>query len=324
MSPIEIFTTLGQRLATFGHDAATREVMRLAIENNGWFEEGDIMRAVEAIRLKMLDKEQLTRWLSDYPAPTNSPRRVAVIMAGNIPLVGFFDLMCVVVSGHECYVKPSSKDTHLMRFIIDELKSIDSSLRIFDYSADDNYDMVIATGGDEANRYFSEHFNGCKRVLRGSRHSVAVLTGEEDEATLKALQRDITAYSGLGCRSVSMIFLPEGHTPQLPITKAPNAKLERNIRQMRALLTMQQREFIDCGAFLLIEGHDFPTSLATVTLRHYRNIEEAEEWITSNRDKIQCVVSSTQTEGHIAPGEAQYPTLWDYADGVDTMHFLLD
>lgn len=316
---VDIFSALGERLTHFGGDDASNRIIDEAIAVNGWFTRADILRAVEAIRSEMLDRDKLTAWLSRY-SKAIEPKRVAVIMAGNIPLVGFFDLLCVVAAGHECHVKPSSKDSVLMRYVVEQLRDIEPSIAIYDYSADATYDMAIATGGDDANAYFREHFAGTRTLLRGSRHSVAVLNGNESAEELQALYNDITAYSGLGCRSVSMLFVPRGYVPDFKRGEAVNAKLRRNIQAMRATLTIEGAEFWDAGAFIMRRGEDFAQSLAVITLREYSDIEEVKKWIEENTEHIQCVVSRSD----IPFGRAQYPALMDYADGVDTMRFLLD
>ena len=325
-----IFIQLRERLNGFGSTPRTEEIINRAIEANEWFTYDDIVNAVQAIRCGMLSESHIREWLAHYPA-TKTPKRVAVIMAGNIPLVGFFDLMCVIASGHDCYVKTSSKDAVLMQFIIDELKLICSNIPIYEYSSEQTYDMAIATGGDEANEYFREHFRGTRTLLRGSRHSIAVLDGSESEEILYSLGLDISSYSGMGCRSVSMLFVPRGYRPRIPFNRAVNSKLKRNIASMRALLTMQHRDIIDCQGFLLAPGNEFPSSLAMVTLYEYDNISEVEAWIESHTNSIQCVVAHDNMTtikppfGRIIPfGAAQIPNLWDYADGVDTMKFLLD
>lgn len=319
---IDILATLGRRLAYFGKDDASRAIISRAIEQNEWFTDDDILQAICAIRREMLDEEKLRRWLSNY-RPATEPKDVAVVMAGNIPLVGFFDLVCVLASGHRCHIKPSSKDAVLMEFIVGELKQINSQIPIFTYNPAREYDMAIATGGDSANRYFREHFASTRALLRGSRHSVAILDGTESVEELSALMRDITAYSGLGCRSVSMIFTPTGHLPELPYCEARNRKLHRNIASMRALYTIQQRDYQDYGACLGIYGERFSESLAIVTLRNYNDIADVKTWLEDNCDHIQCVVSHIPAIECAVPfGEAQYPTLWNYADGIDTMKFL--
>lgn len=316
---VDIFSALGERLTRFGSDDASNRIIDEAIAANGWFTRTDILRAVEAIRSEMLDREKLMAWLSHYTKAVE-PKRVAVIMAGNIPLVGFFDLLCVVAAGHECHVKPSSKDSVLMRYVVEQLRDIESNIAICGYSANATYDMAIATGGDDANAYFRDHFAGTRTLLRGSRHSVAVLNGNESAEELQALYNDITAYSGLGCRSVSMLFVPRGYMPDFKRGVAENAKLRRNIQAMRATLTIEGAEFWDAGAFIMRRGENFVQSLAVITLREYSYIEEVKKWIEENTEHIQCVVSRSD----IPFGRAQYPALTDYADGVDTMRFLLD
>lgn len=320
---VDIFVALGERLNSFGGDDRTNKVIEEALAANGWFTRADILRAVGAIRSEMLDREALTKWLKNYTRSA-APKRVAVIMAGNIPLVGFFDLLCVLASGHECHIKPSSKDSVLMRYVIEQLRDIESNIAIYDYSADATYDMAIATGGDDANAYFREHFAGTRTLLRGSRHSVAVLNGAESAEELRALYNDITAYSGLGCRSVSMLFVPEGYIPAFERGVAENVKLRRNVQAMRATLTIEGAEFWDAGAFIMRQGDDFAQSLAVVTLKEYLDIEEVNAWIKANAERIQCLVSNCGIEGSQPLGRAQYPALMDYADGVDTMRFLLD
>ena len=320
---VDIFVALGERLANFGGDKQSNRIIEDAIAANGWFTRADILRAVDAIRSEMLNREALSKWLNNYVA-TVEPKRVAVIMAGNIPLVGFFDLLCVLAAGHECHMKPSSKDSVLMRYIVEQLRDIEPNIAVFDYSSDASYDMAIATGGDDANAYFREHFAGTRTLLRGSRHSVAVLNGGESIEELRALYNDITAYSGLGCRSVSMLFAPRGFVPNFERGEAENAKLRRNIQAMRATLTIEGAEFWDAGAFIMRRGDDFAQSLAVITLKEYDDMEEVKSWIEINAEHIQCIVSNCGIENSHPLGRAQYPALADYADGVDTMRFLLD
>ena len=247
---------------------------------------------------------------------------VAIIMAGNIPLVGFFDLLCTLCSGHSAYVKPSSKDRILMEYIVAQLKEIEPTVPIYPYAPTEQYDLAIATGSDEANDYFRRHFATTRALLRGSRHSVALLDGTETVAELQGLMRDITLYSGSGCRSVSLIFAPRGTEIDIPRTAPTNPKLGNNLRSRRALYTIQKRPFDDYHAFLLVEGKEFPTSLAEVALYRYDDIAEVERWLDAQHDGIQCVVSHLPLPNAIPFGQAQYPTLRDYADGVDTMLFL--
>ena len=318
----EIFSTLGRRLDGFGSDAATRSCIDRAIEANGWFTQRDILRAVDAVRSEMLDPGKLDAWLSGY-TPVAVPRDVAVIMAGNIPLVGFNDLLCVAASGNVCCVKPSGKDTVLMEMIIDMLREIEPQIAIRPFDDAASYDAVIATGGDDANRYFRTRFAGTESLLRGSRHSVAVLSGNESTEDLAALIDDITSYSGLGCRNVSMILLPQGYDPDLYTDRPINVKLRRNLVATAAMLTMQRRPFTDCGAFLCVESTTFPSALSCVALHRYDDTAQVEKWLSDNDAHIQCVVTDRlEHPRRAAFGRAQYPALTDYADGCDTMSFL--
>ena len=224
---IGLFSRLGCRLRGFGDDARTREVIGRACRENGWFTPADICRAVAAVADGMLRRDALAEWLAPYPVPVAEPRRVLVVMAGNIPLVGFFDMLCVLAAGHRCLVKPSAKDTVLMEYVIGLLRGIDPQVPVEFYDGSTSPDAVIATGSDNANRYFRAQYAGIPALLRGNRQSVAVLGGRETPAQLTALADDIWAYSGLGCRSVSLLFLPEGYDLQ-----AADAGGEREIQEL--------------------------------------------------------------------------------------------
>ena len=314
---------MGDSLRTLGNTPEGEAVITRSVEHNPWFTRTDILRAIDAICSEMLDRTKLREWLAHYPT-TSTARRVAVIMAGNIPMVGLFDLVCVIAAGHECHIKPSSKDSVLMRYVVESLKAIDPNVAIYDYDPTEHYDMAIATGGDDANRYFREHFAQTRSLLRGSRHSIAVLDGTESTLELEGLTTDITAYSGLGCRSVAMLFIPRGTMPLLPHTEPINPKLRGTLRSTRALYTLQHRGFNDHGAYLSVYGEEFSKSLAMVTLREYDNLDEVRQWISTNAGHLQCIVSHADISGAVPFGRGQYPTLWDYADGIDTMRFLLD
>ncbi len=322
LSAIDIFSALGGRLQRFGREPESQRCIAAAVESNGWFSERDVCRAVDAIRTEMLDRRKLTAWLAGY-TPVASPCRVAVIMAGNIPLVGFFDLLCVVASGNACYVKLSGKDSVTMSYVIGLLREIEPAIPVFEYDPDARYDMVIATGGDDANRYFRSRFAGVRSLLRGSRHSAAVLSGCQSAEELRGIVDDITSYSGLGCRSVSMLLVPRSF--RLDSLTAPfcGGKRGHNLAAARAMLTMQKRDFVDCGAFLCVEQREFPSALSCVSYIRYDDIAEVEDWLAGHDDELQCVVSTVTTHPRqVPPGRAQYPTLRDYADGIDTMSFL--
>lgn len=271
----------------------------------------------------MLSRDKLEAWLGDYPAvPVAAPRRVLVVMAGNIPLVGFFDLLCTVVSGHRCLLKPSAKDTVLMEYVVGLLRDIDPSVPVEFYDGTSPVDAVIATGSDNANRYFRTRYAGIPSLLRGSRQSAAVLSGDETPEQLAGLADDIWAYSGLGCRSVSLLFLPEGYelTLQMPDV---NNKYKNNYRQTRALLAMQGRPFRDLGAAVAVEQRDFPAALSQIAYTRYKSLNEVAEWLAMHDDELQCVVTECLPYSRRAAfGCAQSPALADYPDDRDVIAWL--
>ena len=325
-STIQIFSELGARLAEFGSDEVSRSVMARAVAENEWFSVSDIRYAVEAIRCEMLDAERVTQWLSYYPsAGLGVPKRVAIIMAGNIPLVGFFDLMCVIANGDIPYVKPSSKDRVLEAYVEKLLCEIEPSLKIERYEEGAIYDAVIATGGDSANLYFSTAFAGVPCLLRGSRHSVAVLSGMENNGELEGLTDDIFRYSGLGCRNISLLFVPKGFKVKLSAPKMCRA-YHNNYLQSRALLTMQGAKFEDLGEAVLVHSKvaEFPRFLSQINVVEYSSLEDVKSWLLHNDESLQCVVSGVDGlhSRQVSFGKAQKPTLFDYADERDTMQFL--
>ena len=325
-SAVEIFSKLGERLVGFGSDEASRSVVARAVAENEWFSVSDIRYAIEAVRREMLDAEKVERWLSHYPlAATHEAKRVAIIMAGNIPLVGFFDLMCVLSSGHIPFVKPSSKDRVLEEYIEQLLLDIEPSLSIEKYVEGAEYDAVIATGGESANLYFRTAFAGVPCLLRGSRHSVAVLSGKESKEQVARLADDIFIHSGLGCRNVSLLFVPKSYKLSLPTRKMCRA-YHNNYLQCRALLTMQGVDFVDLGEAVMVKPvqTEFPRFLSQINVVEYSSLEDVKRWLAENDEALQCVVSdiSGLHSRCVEIGQAQSPTLFDYADERDTMQFL--
>lgn len=320
---IDLFTELGARLASFGQDDISRQVIARAQSDNGWFTPQDIRRAVSAVADEMLQWENLRAWLSCYPVPAAVPRRVLVVMAGNIPLVGFFDLLCVVASGHRCLIKPSSKDTVLMEYVVGLMRELDPHVAVeFSDGTNTAVDAVIATGSDNANRYFRSRYAGIPALLRGSRHSVAVLSGRETEAQLCGLADDIFAYSGLGCRSVSMVFVPRGS--ELHLQAPPmNVKYKQNYRQTKAVLTMQDIPYIDLGTALLVCERNFPSALSQINYAYYDDLAEVEMWLAEHDAQLQCVATECMVHSRQTNlGRAQSPSLRDYPDDQDVMEFL--
>lgn len=318
------FVALGERLSHFGEEPLSREIIARACRDNPWFSPQEVRRAVQALVREMLQPDKLQPWLAAYPAlPVEKPTEVLVIMAGNIPLVGFFDLLCVVASGHRCRIKPSAKDRVLMEYVVQQLRDIDPELPVsFSTDADNAPDAVIATGSDNANRYFRARYAGIPTLLRGHRQSVAVLSGAESPEQLAGLADDIWSYSGLGCRNVSMLFLPVGYRPELRMpTVSP--KYRNNYLQTRALLAMQHRPMLDLGEAVAVEQREFPTALSELSYSCYHTTDEVATWLAEHDAELQCVVTECLDHPRrVAFGRAQSPALTDYPDARDVMAWL--
>lgn len=320
---IDLFCALGRLLSDFGNDAPSRRALEAACAANEWFSPGDVRRAVQALAEEMLQPDKLAQWLARYPAlPVTAPRNVLVVMAGNIPLVGFFDLLCTLAAGHRCTIKPSSKDTVLMEYVVGLLRGIDPAVPVRFHDDTESVEAVIATGSNNAVRYFQSRYAGIPALLRGSRQSVAVLSGRETPRQIEGLCDDIWAYSGLGCRNVSLIFAPEGYEAKLHI-KQVNSKYRSNYIQQKALLVMQRVPFVDLGGAVLVEQREFPEALSRIAVSRYRSPEEVSEWLALHDGELQCVVSECISHSRrVGFGKSQTPTLFDYPDDRDILDWL--
>ncbi len=323
---IDAFAALGGRLAAFGGDAATHDVLRRAAEVNPWFTEKDIVTAAGILAGTMLRRDVLTRWLGGRCA-AEPALRVGIVMAGNIPFVGFSDLLCVAAAGHTPCVKPSSKDAVLMEYVFGQLRALAPGLaieRLEDYAPD----ALIVSGSDNTGRHFRAAYGGIPMIVRGSRSSAAVLDGSETAAELAALACDMFLYSGLGCRNVSLLLVPRD-TDLVSLGRSlaearggVNPKYANNCRAVRARLAVEGAPFVDCGSFLMVEGADFPADLSVVTAVRCGSPVEAEEWLRAHEGRLQCVVGRTVHPRGVPFGMAQRPAPWDYPDGEDVLAFL--
>ena len=316
-SCVEIFSQLGKELKSL-----PQSVIAEAERQNEWF--CQVPTAIEAIRKQMLDPDKIREWISLYPIASHTPKRVAIIMAGNIPAVGFADLMYTICSGNIPVVKYSSKDRVLMEYITKTLQNIEPQLVIEQYTENSQVDAVIATGSDTAALHFRAMFGEIPTLVRGSRHSVAVLSGNESTEEIEKLSKDIFTYSGLGCRNVSLIFAPQGFDFKLSVPQMPQG-YDNNYRHARALMTMQGIKFTDCNGALTVESSaEFPRYISCINICRYNSIDDVKSWLADNKERVQCIVSAEKSiSGAVDFGCAQYPALNDYADNVDVMNFLL-
>ncbi len=298
-----------------------QNIINEAVVQNSWFSDFSINQAVSAICNSMLCEQNLEQWISHYKYKDIGTKKLGVIMAGNIPLVGFMDLLCAVVSGAEVYIKPSSKDKVLMMWVVEQFNELGRGIKLLDNSVD--LDMLIATGSDNANRYFNEVFPTAKKLLRNSRSSVAVLHSEITDNELLELWNDCFMYYGLGCRNVSHLFLHKDFDVCRLVELWKSKTISHpdfmgSYTQKRAMLTMNNESFVDGGYYILHSSSSLFVPLATVSFSYYENAEQVSELIASIKDKLQCVVG----QSYIPFGKTQMPELWDWADGEDVMKFI--
>jgi hypothetical protein len=326
---INAFHQLGEMIRNLSPDEKESLFVRTANENP-WFTAPNVDQALTGIS-KFLDRQGLEKWLSQYSLP-NKSRKIGVAMAGNIPLVGFHDLMCILLCGHQLVAKLSSNDSVLMKFVRDSLVDIDSSFaeKVLFEERLNGVEAVIATGSDNTSRYFEYYFRNIPHIIRKNRTSCAVILGEESPEEFSMLGKDIFSYFGLGCRNVSKIFVPENFDfPRMldslesfqPIIN--HHKYANNYDYQKSILLINQTHFYDNGFLMLTENENLVSPISTVYYQYYKDQTDLNMKLQSKVEKIQCVVSARGWYKHSVPfGEAQFPSVNDYADGVDTMMFL--
>lgn len=292
---------------------------------NGWFTPNNVRKALAAI-VEMLSEQKLKAWLDPYDLIGG--KRVAIIMAGNIPLVGFHDLLSVLISGHTAVIKMSSDDNQLLPIILDELKKIDPSFCekiLFAEEKMENFDAVIATGSDNSARYFDYYFSKYPHIIRKTRSSVAVLDGTESNEELEGIANDVFQYFGLGCRSISKVFLPKDYDLNLLFNAfyvhkevIDNKKYGNNYDYNKAIYMMGQHDVIENGFLIMKEELALKSPVSVLHYEFYDDLDLVHRLISDYQEQIQCVIG----KGFVPFGKAQYPALDDYADGVDSMEFL--
>jgi len=321
---IKGFVTLGQQLSDT-NNALLIEAKSAAYQQNAWFLPEFIDQAIEQIREQFLQQTALEEWTAAYPSIADQAThlKVGIVMAGNIPLVGFHDLLSTLIAGHTAVVKRSSKDQVLMDFIIASLIKINPAFeaQILVQEQLKNCDAYIATGGNTAGNYFEYYFGKFPHIIRKNKTSIAILDGTETLAELAALADDCMLYYGMGCRNVTQIWVPEGYDfiPFLNALKKYNYlqdqhKYKHNYDYQLALLMMRKQLYMDSGGVLMSEN---PSPFAAISQIHYQQYPLGTS-PTFNMDEIQCVVGKNQ----LPFGSLQKPLLAQYADGVDSLAFL--
>lgn len=329
---IHAFATLGEALQHLPKTELDALASR-AHQENGWFTPSSIARALEGLKM-LLEPVRLNQWVNSYPITSSQPKTVGVAMAGNIPFVGFHDLLCVLMAGHRLVYKPSSKDTVLLDFIRKKLVAIEP--RFADHISTserlNGVDAVIATGSDNTSRYFEYYFRNIPHIIRKNRVSCAVLQGDEPAEEIQKLGEDIFTYYGLGCRNVSCVYIPQ-ELDRIEFlnrlasfsTVMDNHKYTNNYTYQKSLLMLNQEPFFDNGFLLLRESNSLISPVAVLHYQVYRDLDDLRQRIRSSRESLQVVVSARGWfEGSLPFGTAQNPLVDDYADGVDTLKFLVN
>lgn len=334
---IKIFSFLGQNLESFRTDLKQNQGdfflkdiknnMCLAEQINPWFTIDNQMYSFDYWS-KTLTEENLKKWLKKLPKNTQ-PKKIGIICAGNIPMVGFHDILSVILSGNFASIKLSSKDNVLIPYFLDELSKIFKGLKNFyEFSPKiQEVDAVIATGSNNTARYFESYFKNIPHIIRRNRTSVAVFSGKETDADLVNFADDVFRYFGLGCRNVTQIFIPEGFDLNrifkafFPWKEIINHhKYANNYDYNKAVYLMNQYEIIENGFLLLKESDELKSPLAVLFYKRYKDMDEVRNFIAQHNEQLQCVVGNATNQ--IPFGQAQKPRLDDYADGIDTLTWL--
>lgn len=330
---IDALILLGTKINESANDLD--DIIEKAEIFNPWFTEKNIKLAMAAINNSFLKEGPINQLVAHYVI-TDPPevKKVGIVCAGNIPLVGWHDVMCTFLVGHISQIKLSEKDTVLMNWMIDSLVKINANVRHYFEIVErlKDYDAAIATGSNSTAQHFEYYFKHVPNIIRRNRNSIAILNGTETDEQLTAVGKDVFEYFGLGCRNVSLISVPSDYD----ITRLFVAwegfdelnmhnKYKNNFDYNSALYLLNKEEFLTNDFVIIKESDSILSRIATVHIRRYDTAEELSEWINSNLENIQCIVSSTDVNGieTVPFGESQCPDIMTYADGVDTIQFLL-
>ncbi|QYJ67673.1 acyl-CoA reductase [Flavobacterium litorale] len=340
------FITLGKFLSQFSDEGAAhndtiphndvffndfKSLIDVSQSHNRWFTPDNVRFAIQSWA-KALTATNLDRWLTNYTMNYTSPKTVGLVLAGNIPLVGFHDFLSVLITGNKVLVKTSSNDKHLLPFLAQYLIVIQPKLQnyiTFTENKLENFDAVIATGSNNTARYFEYYFEDKPAIIRKNRNSVAILTGNETKADLEALGEDIFRYFGLGCRNVSKLFVPTDYNFKTffeAVYKYGDIihydKYANNYDYNKAVFLMSEFKILDNEFLTLKEDESYTSPIASLFYEYYDDIEQLKTKLDTEAHQLQCIVSNKVTVNSIPFGQTQQPELWDYADNVDTIAFL--
>ena len=299
--------------------------------HNGWYTPENVYFSIQSWA-KALTEENLNKWLSAYNIQSKETKNVGLILAGNIPLVGFHDFLSVLISGNKVLIKTSSNDQHLLPFLANYLIVIEPEFAkkiTFVEGKLENFDAVIATGSNNTARYFEYYFKNTPSIIRKNRNSVAVLNGKETKEQLLGLGEDIFRYFGLGCRNVSKLFVPKGYSFEAffkAIYEYKDViyyeKYSNNYDYNKAVFLMSNFKLLDNEFLTLKEDTSYASPISSVFYEYYEDIDDLKTRLANEAEQIQCIVSNNLVSKSIPFGQTQQPKLWDYADNVDTIAFL--
>ncbi len=335
---IKDFSALGELLNNFAYGKNDLQLLSDAIENssneNHLFSREMQINSLKTISQLYLSKSELEEWTVEYESQIlESKSVVSIIMAGNIPLVGFHDFLTTLASGRKAEIKLSSKDRYLLPAIVNILCEINiywrSRVEFCNY-AGDNPTIVIATGGDDSASHFAQIFTNVPSIIRGSRSSVAVLSGKESNNDIRLLSDDMFLYYGRGCRSVSTIMLPVGSNIN-ELAKRINRFspysgdiiFKDSYRYQKAISVVAGEWYVDGEFFIFKNATTIPPPMGVIGVVWYSEVSDIDEFLGSNSKSLQCVVNYCTSEGMIMFGEAQRPSLIDYADGINCLEFII-
>ena len=329
---IKAFAKLGEWMLQLDNETLWR--IETVHHQNPWYTKENILKQFQSLGTN-LHEDKLTTWVAPY-SPKESNKVVGLVLAGNIPLVGFHDILCTLILGFKAQIKLSSDDANLTSIVLNKLLEIapdfQSQIQIVDKLA--NFDLVIATGSNNTARYFEYYFGKKPHIIRKNRNSIAVITGEESTEQLGKLGEDIFDYFGLGCRSVSKIFIPKNYNiatffqaiEQFSSIK-DHYKYNNNYDYNKSIYLVNGDDHFDNGFLLLKKDTNIASPLAVVFYQEFESLTEVENYINSRQENIQCVTSIAKLniQTPLFPlGGSQYPALDDYADGINILQFLTE
>lgn len=304
-----------------------KQIIELAYVHNGWFSPNFVNRAIRNIG-DMLNEKDLQAFCNNKEAKTS--KTVALICAGNLPMVGFHDIMCVLLSGHKALIKLSADDDVLMPFFIKLLVHYEPEFESFIFFGEGRlgkFDAIIATGSNNTAGYFEYYFGKYPNIIRKNRTSLAILTGKESKEELKALGEDIFLYFGLGCRNVSKLLVPENYNFNSLFESIvdfgyvlENKKYGNNYEYHRSIYLLEQHKFLDNNFLMIKQSEELHSPVGTLYFNYYKNDTELNDYLKAHEPEIQCVIG----EGKIPFGYSQRPVITDFADNVNTLEFLVN